>query len=276
MVRVLRILVAGCFFCAQAKADFMPPNDLHLQDSLDLESNLSEREFNEIIDKVEAYYDPIVYRHGGNLKVNRLWTNSTVNASASQSGSSWYVNMYGGLARRPEVTRDGFALVICHELGHHLAGFPYSNSWAANEGQSDYFATQSCARNIWKNETKVNAQFRQTIADTAKNLCDAQWQLREDQDLCYRVMAAGKSLADLLGGGVSVSFDSPDKTMVSRTNNAHPAGQCRLDTYMAGAVCLAAFDDEVIPWNQTEAADNSCMRQDGYSAGVRPLCWFKP
>ena len=29
--------------------------------------------------------------------------------------------MYGGLARRAEVTEDGFAMVLCHELGHHVS-----------------------------------------------------------------------------------------------------------------------------------------------------------
>ena len=71
---------------------------------------------------------------------------NTVNANASQRGRTWIVNMYGGLARRPEITPDGFAMVLCHELGHHMGGFPFVSGWAANEGQSDLFATLSCGR----------------------------------------------------------------------------------------------------------------------------------
>jgi Zn-dependent protease with chaperone function len=53
--------------------------------------------------------------------------------------------MFGGLARDPLVTKDGFSAVICHEIGHHIAGAPRKGfSWASNEGQADYFATTKC------------------------------------------------------------------------------------------------------------------------------------
>ena len=47
------------------------------------------------------------------------WKNDTVNANAQQRGRNWIVNMYGGLARRPEIFFRRFAMVLCHELGHH-------------------------------------------------------------------------------------------------------------------------------------------------------------
>src|SRR5687768_16763139 len=122
---------------AWAEATILPPNDLHLQDNIfEFQSNVSEEEFNRVIERAEDVYGPVMEQFGATLEINRLWDNSTVNASAYQSGRTWYVNMYGGLARRPEVTPDGFAMVLCHELGHHLGGFPFSLSWAANEGQS--------------------------------------------------------------------------------------------------------------------------------------------
>ena len=152
---------------------FLPENDKYI--GVDQQSNLGgldEAQFNAVIDEVEAIYKPIVAAKGGTLNVKRLWTDGTVNASAQRQGSTYVVNMYGGLARHQAVTADGFALVVCHEIGHHIGGSPVyggkpsqangsggwgggggggSNSWASNEGQSDYFANTKCLRKVFRN-----------------------------------------------------------------------------------------------------------------------------
>lgn len=290
MLRQLAYGMAGCSLTAAAYGNILPPNNLHLEDTL-LDASMTQAQFNAIIDKAEDIYAPIVAGLGGNLSINRYWSDSTVNASASQSffGNTWNVNMYGGLARRPEVTDDGFALVICHELGHHLAGYPFTSafSWAADEGQSDYFATLTCAREIWSRELDVNASFRDTIEDYPKALCDEVWSTEDDQNLCYRSMAAGKSLADLLGAlnDQTVSYTSPDNSVVNSTNHAHPAGQCRLDTYMAGSLCVSEWDVDFIPGKslgfsrnsasaENISADYTCSQARGLDVGYRPMCWF--
>jgi hypothetical protein len=270
-------------------ATILPPNNLHLQDTI-LGSNMTEDEFNEILDQAAQVYAPIISQtHGARLSINSHWEDSTVNASASQFFGTWHVDMYGGLARRPEVTKDGFALVVCHELGHHLAGYPFSGSWAANEGQSDYFATLSCARNLWAGELEVNASFRETIAQMPKQLCDDTWAEEAEQNLCYRAMEAGHSLANLLGAmkGSDIAYENTDESVVDSTSHSHPAAQCRLDTYMAGALCGATFNSEFIPGKglgrkrnsaeaEAEAAEHSCVRSAGHVVGMRPLCWFSP
>ena len=287
LTKLFGAAVTSLLFAASAQATILPPNTLHLEDTI-LQSNMDEEEFNRVIDKAEEIYKPLINEaFGARLSIARRWSDNTVNASASQFFGTWNVNMYGGLARRPEVTSDGFALVLCHELGHHLAGYPYSSGWAANEGQSDYYATLSCARDMWRDETEVNAGFRDTIPVFPKELCDKVWTTEDDQNLCYRSMMAGKSLADLLSAlkNAEVSFETPSRNKVSRTNNSHPAGQCRLDTYMAGALCDADWDNDLIPGKklgsgknradgEEEAATVSCSRSIGYEVGVRPTCWF--
>lgn len=280
--------LAGIAVAPMAYGDFLPPNNLHLEDNMFTASGITEQQFNSVIDKVSAIYAPIIQAQGGSLNVNRLWSDSTVNASASQFGGTWDVNMYGGLARRQEVTEEGFTLVMCHELGHHLAGYPFSSSWAADEGQSDYFATLSCAHLVWGNDTTVNASYRSKIPAKPKADCDRVWQDEEAQNLCYRTMMGGKSLADLLSalGGTTSDWNTPDSRQVSSTNHAHPAGQCRLDTYMAGALCIAKFNTALIPGKsfgssrngssaEGESATVTCMAQEQYNTGLRPNCWFK-
>lgn len=261
---------------SQAHASILPPNNLNLEDRMELDSSMTESQFNSIIDKVEKYYAPIVAKHGGKLKFFRHWEDSTVNASAIQTGNTWQLDMYGGLARRPEITPDGFTLVICHEMGHHLAGFPFVSEWAANEGQADYFATLSCAHELWRSEGTQNAQFTTQVDAYPKELCDKAWQNSSDRNLCYRSMMAGRSLANLLAQGEAVSFSTPDKKVVDHTDHQHPAAQCRLDTYMAGAICGASFDKTLIPQDENRAGTVSCMDRAKFKTGFRPTCWFKP
>lgn len=284
VVLALVSLVGG-----SAYADFLPPNNLHLQDNKRAVSNITEEQFNAIIDEAIAFYEPFIKNNfNAKFTVSRRWTDSTVNASATQLFGTWTVNMYGGLARRPETTPDGFALVLCHEIGHHLGGYPFSSAWAADEGQADYFATISCAHDLWKDQKEKNALARESIAEYPKSLCDASWADEDEQNLCYRTMLGGKSLANLLStlGGTTANYDSPDETVVKTTNHAHPEGQCRLDTYMAGALCTQTFDPSVIPGKDLGSKRNTataeeasgkytCLKQD-FTVGPRPLCWFKP
>lgn len=289
------LLFMGLAQSAQARPiPIMPPNNLHVFDRVSRIQDIDETEFNRVIDGITAIWAPLAKIHGAELQVVKEWTNSTVNAFAEQHGKIWEVHFFGGLARRPEVTSDGFALVVCHELGHHFAGFPFvggGSPWAANEGESDYFATHACLRHALHNmaQARVSRQFRSGVPPVVKAPCDTAWKNPLDQDLCYRAANAGLSLSTLFaGGGKGVAFDTPDRTVVPRTNNAHPAAQCRLDTYFSAALCSTkTFDLNVIPGKgnpagqasaeaEKHAAMYSCTRSNKESMGVRPECWFKP
>lgn len=291
-------LVGFVFSINQANAQILPKNDLHLQDNINVLADITEEEFSQIIDDVTKFYKPIVELNGGVFRVNKLWSSSTVNAFARQTKmedgtTEWLITMYGGLARRPEVTKDAFALVVCHELGHHLAGYPFyptSLQWAASEGQADYFATQACARKIWQEDYAKNASFRDSIDETAKEGCDSIWKTVEAQNLCYRITDAGRSLATLLaalGSKGAPKFDTPDERVVDKTNHRHPAAQCRLDTYFAGALCKTNYDFSQIsgklvkdgPYSveaEKIATYYSCSTRRGWENGKRPRCWYAP
>lgn len=275
-----------------AHATILPPNNLHLEDNPYEMANITEAEFNAIINDIVELYQPLARVHGATLKSNNGWNDSTVNASANQSGNTWFINMYGGLARRREVTADGFAMVVCHELGHHFGGFPFkasifSSTWAANEGQSDYFATQACARKAWADEPTANRRFREEVDPIAKRKCDSAWDNESDQNLCYRTAMAGKSLGTLLAvlnNQGAPDFSRTDSNRVNRTNDNHPAAQCRLDTYLAGALCTKTFDDQIIPGKrlndrngreaEAEAYKYSCPASASATTS-RPNCWFR-
>jgi hypothetical protein len=249
---------------------------------------ITKDQFNKVIDRANDLLGPIITKFGGTLQINRLWDDATVNADSSQDGTSWVVNMYGGLARRPEITVDGFAMVLCHELGHHLGGYPYysGDTWAANEGQADTFATGHCAKLIWANDP-ANADSRATVPAVPKAKCDQAYTKQDELDLCYRTVIASKSLGDLLAAleGAKVDFSTPDTSEVTATNDDHPAAQCRLDTYVASALCNLSWDSTVIPGKTLGAGNNSKAEQDESAKfycmddarqyAERPRCWFK-
>jgi hypothetical protein len=134
------------------KEGFAPENKLNIPVSNN-KSGITEAQFHNMIDRVAAVYAPIITDMGAKLNVIRDWENGTVNAFASRSGDVWNVKMFGGLARHKTVTPDGFALVMCHEVGHHVGGAPKyggGNDWASNEGQSDYFGTLKCLEKFLK------------------------------------------------------------------------------------------------------------------------------
>jgi hypothetical protein len=288
------VLGALLLASSNAFASILPPNDLHLEDNPEIFADITKEEFDKIIDDMVTLYRPLAALHGAKLESSNGWSDSTVNASANRMGNTWFINMYGGLARRAEVSKDGFALVVCHELGHHFGGFPFkggiSNGWAADEGQSDYFATQGCARKAWKNEKDLNATFATRVAAFEKERCDGAWSSEDDRNLCYRIAAAGESLGGLLAAlkkSPMPSYETPDQKRVFFTNHSHPDAQCRMDTYLAGAVCPAGFPDELIParghrggqWTRSaevEALKYSCSPVDALAFAQRPRCWFGP
>jgi len=289
MKKFILISMAIILQGGQAFAD-LPPNDLYLLDGKHRRPpQIDEETFNQIIDKIEAIYAPVVQKHSAQLEIVRNWTDPTVNAYAEQTGNTWKVSMFGGLARHPVVTPDGFAMVVCHELGHHLGGYPFYSgmSWAAAEGAADYFATQTCAKRIWANDLEENASFEDKVHPTVKAKCDEAYASQRQRQLCYRTAMAGYSLGNLLGilGGTQVSFEAEDRHIVTQTKESHPAAQCRLDTYVSGGICGRMIPDSIIPGKIGDGSSNdknaelqagvfSCMNADMRAFGARPACWF--
>jgi hypothetical protein len=249
MSKKLMLFVLLCSFNAYAD---LPQNDLWKQDT-GFAANFSEKEFQATIKELQTMYAPIVARLGGKLNIQGDWNDSTVNAYASQTGKTWNVQMFGGLARRPEVTLNGFKLVICHEIGHHVGGVP-SSSWASYEGQADYYATHVCGKKLFTDYSQNVKLYKECASYAGK-----------DQVACSLNLDAAQSLANLLAalaGDVQPSYDTFDPSEVTETQSAHPKAQCRLDTYLAGELCNMGWNDQVIPRNLNAVCDN------------RPKCWY--
>lgn len=252
MLRILSLvtLVFGIVGCGITETkvqtqSWVEDNDLWKEDNVNFaESNVTEEMFNDIISAAEELYAPIASEWKEELVINRNWTDSTVNANAWRDGKgATEINMYGGLARRAEVVPAGFALVLCHELGHLYGGKPYIHVGLkmAAEGQSDFYGSSWCLKNVIE---KISDSSEVSVSPYMKQVC------RGDAT-CERQLAGGYSLGKLLAvlsKEKTPDFETPDMSVVKKTNTSYPRTvQCRLDSYHNGTLGLD-----------------------------RPLCWYKP
>lgn len=280
-------LIGGLGLAGNAYS-FMPKNNLHLTPSL--QGGVNEAQFNDILDQVEQAYQEVFTKHNARLEIIRKWDDETVNAQAMQWGDIWRITMFGGLARRTTV--DAFTMVACHEIGHHIGGSVLSpqSYWASNEGQSDYFASLSCVRRLWKYQTEKYGRNESELAnlnggEKLRLQCDQVWTEIDDQQICYRSIVAAKNLSDLLSKGESnPQLDTPAQNKAIKTNHQHPKAQCRLDTYIAASLCPISWDEDIIPGKFTNdpqglagliAAKSHACHSFDHKIGARPSCWFK-
>lgn len=273
---LLSLVTTQAFGCGQQK-EFLPENNLEIPATVK-HGGLSRDEYHRVIDKVEQTYSPIAAKFGAKIVMERLWDNPRVNAGTirAQRGKIWKINLYGGFPRHPLVTPDGYALVICHEIGHHIGGAPkkspQSAPWSSNEGQADYFATLKCLRKVFADDDHAEIIKNMNIPGKVTTACSSAL----EKDLCIRTSMAGLAIASVSADVRKVptpSFDSPDKNEVLETVEKHPMPQCRLDTYFQGSICHVSKDEDV---SQTDPLIGTCHEASGHKEGVRPGCWFNP
>ncbi|MBF0315305.1 MAG: hypothetical protein HQK50_15305 [Oligoflexia bacterium] len=182
-------------------------------------------------------------------------------------------NVVGG---HPAVTKDAYALLVCHEFGHILGGGPTVttklNGTLSVEGQADYWATAICFKRYaseieatterlirkLKIPEKVFEQCREHLTKEEATSSDPTKALL----ICQRAIAASISFANYFNA-TKVSMAAPivdiDKIAppVSKTLLKYGSNQCRINTFVAGAYCKESYDGK---------CDEEYNR--------RPACWF--
>ncbi|MDD4976449.1 MAG: hypothetical protein PHY93_18975 [Bacteriovorax sp.] len=282
----LSMLSFGVIACdLHGHSGFMPENDLRIPVGEKAMGGITEVQFNRVMDKMTSLYAGVVASTGRKFTIERRWTDATVNAYAHQNTTGVdTIVMFGGLARHPETTEDGMALVACHELGHHLGGAPRKSdpstgalSWAANEGQADYWGTMKCLRHYFESDDNIAAVKSLNVPTDVVNKCQLIYKNDNEIASCERVAMAGLALGKLLNavtqGKTPVSFTTPDQSVVAKTFDAHPQAQCRLDTYFQASLCDHGLSEAV---STTDANTGVCSVRNGDKVGNRPLCWYKP
>jgi hypothetical protein len=253
-------------------ASFMQENDYHKTKRYYAAGEVTEDDFNLAMDAAIEIYTPILNKLGLNLTIEGDYYDETVNAYCSRNGDDVTVKMFGGLAKQPLMTLEGFALVICHELGHAVAGRPlYSNNdWASVEGQSDYFATAACARKMFDPNSPINYRVLELMRrKNPKQPTNCANLKGADKQVCEMSMSGGLSLGSVLADlndEATPRYETPSKVVVSKTMESHPPAQCRVDSYKAGFLCQKNWNDSIIPTTKGQETAVNCER---------PKCWYK-
>ncbi len=228
---------------------FVPENSLWREDGPHLRSNVSQPQFEALIKLGLDVYTPVAGKAKEKLAIKGLWKDSKVNAKVGRNGHNVTVTLYGGIARRPELTLDGLALVMCHELGHAYGGEPYlfPSYRMSAEGQADYYATNRCLNSILQNLAPT-AESDPTVF--MERVCAERFGSGTEYHGCLRALAAGESVGKLLSAITNEpepNYETPDPRQVEETETSYPGTvQCRVDTYLRGL-----------------------LREE------RPACWFK-
>ncbi len=280
-----QMIILCLLFTFNLQASFVPENNLSIPFNNFNPSGISKEQFEIVINKVSNTYSPIVEAKGARLIFNRKWDDNTVNASAARDlsrGTDWFVSMFGGLARHPQMTEDAFLVVVCHELGHHLGGFPkktqafqVDRKWSSVEGQCDYFASLKCLKKVFEKEDNEAALKNKIVPQIVLEQCESSYVNHHEKMICIRSAIAGMEISKfievLTESKKSVSFATPDKKKVFKIEKDHNSAQCRLDTFFQGSLCEVSADTEL---SKEEAHSGACTKKNGNSRGLRPRCWM--
>lgn len=166
-------------------------------------TGVTEADFNAVIDLMMAKFQPIYAAKRQSLKINRLWTNPTINSDAQWQGNVCVINAYGGLARAPGMTKNAYLAVNGHENGH-CSGQPplYPGSNMSDEGQADTFAVDAA---------KIAGLTDAEIQQASKEL---------------------NGVLAMLNGEPAIAWPGPVLPIVKATYHEHSAAQCRHDSMM--------------------------------------------
>ena len=201
-------------------------------------ASISEAQFYSIPNEIINLFDSEIKDAGLSVSLKQDWNSATVNAGASRSGYSAVISLYGAHAKIAPMTPETYAMTICHELGHLIGGLPkvMPTGKYSSEGQSDYFATNTCLKKYLENKVSDIE-----VPKFHLELCLNQFSTQTDIIMCKNLMKISidhLSVDNYLAP--RESYDDMFKLDDSITNvtnfNDYPQVSCRYTTYINGAL----------------------------------------
>ena len=249
-----------------------PDNDLWVPASTEYspqnewDNGYQEEDYNKVLDTFYELYAPRIEALGGTFVIERDWIDGSVNAFSWKGGTQYGIEIPGGMSRYELINEEAFILVICHEMGHVLGGGPhrYGTSF---EGQSDYFSSLKCMREVLPLLPRKDIPVFEDCNEAFDNMDELQ--------TCSHTLRGALALSSLYARVERIPYpkiETPDPSVVSKTDRRHPSAQCRLDTVVAGALCPA---DPSVDVSLEDPAQGACVRPE-FEKEARPKCWYRP
>lgn len=233
---MLKLILITIFCCSSAFAKFQNflPAKIQFESHYIYAPLMSEADYLESIERFIEFAAP---KFSVPFTIDSEWEVDWINALAYNTEDGAYIAVFGGMGRAPYMDVDAFNLILCHELGHHLGGLPQKKSsvWASAEGQSDYYATKTCLKQLWKDDQNP----KQESSSEIKNICQKNFEDSFEQNICIRSLVAALNVTTMIA---EVSEDAvpqistPDMLEVEETELDYASLQCRLDTFVAGTL----------------------------------------
>jgi hypothetical protein len=234
-----------------------------------------------ILSDVETLYNPFVKSMGQTIEFKLYQSSDSEAASADTDGTHHVVLAAEGLFSNLQLRPDGFRIILCHELGHIFGGAPRKNipyewtgpfaddgySFLSSEGQADFYATASCFRNLIKGQRHQN--FLREVSPEIVMKCDSVWGKKStDSAICQRASLGAENFLKL-NRDFDISFGKTDLSIAPKLlRDEYPDRQCRLDTFLRGALCKSSRG---LKFDFVNPTLNDCQEPEGQ----RPRCWYK-
>ena len=254
---------------------FLTAVSLLLMVSGNATGGIQKQRFEQIIDLFQDLYGPEFQNRQHRLRIMGHWESERLEASARKDmdteGQLAVITITGGLARHETITEGAFALVICHEIGHFLAGLP-AHGIFSTEGQSDYFAASACMRQLIPHISAGNMSDTRGTPVLVRKQCGTSFADEWNRNICMQTAMAGFSLSHYFAHKQKIDtprFESPDPNEVEVLGFGTQTVQCRLDTYIAAALCNPEIEGATYPDRHW-----LCSRSGERSYAARPRCWY--
>lgn len=280
MLIFLLLLSLKVIACPVSQAEMKSFADRpHFKSLVMSENSVTENDFKRLIQRVRKVYDPIFESRGYTVEYLLYWDVNEGNAMTSESKDdkkAWFL-FSGGLLRSRYMTKDGFLFAACHEIGHHLGGFPKEKDlpWCTVEGQADYFANLRCMKEILRGDPENAGARRLKLPRNIVQRCSKMYADEDSVNVCLRSTKAAEDAYKFLQA--KESKKDADESLFNRflmpvteTIMRYPEITCRAETAYRGAIC-----DREGELSDTDETAGVCHRKNGDVFGMRPACWFR-
>ncbi len=242
----------------------------------------------QILQEFERLYRSQTVALGFKFVLNIDEVSASESADAQRDTREGRVTVTRRLLQNPRMSDDGLRTILCHEIGHILGGAPRRNvppewdgptapdglSFMSSEGQADYYATLVCFRQLVRGQNHKAVLTALGAGDTDSLLADkcdrAHGNKTEDALICRRAVRGAFNMLQMIKTfPIAIGAESGFIAGMTITD-AYPDRQCRLDTFMAGALCRTEFVPTSASFDFDVASVNTCASD----LAQRPKCWY--
>lgn len=167
--------------------------------------------------RILGLYNKEISNLGRPVILDAKWESPYMGAGAVKRSDRYEIMVLGGTVRIEGFSKEAYATIICHELGHIIGGAPYQDfvgtQWSSREGQADFFAASDCLPRYYKSLGYSEEESHAAIEQGG-------------YDFLASMMGFSSATRDQ-----SLERSYVELAPVSKTLRGYPSLQCRYETF---------------------------------------------